>query len=144
MLHMLRHFSLLVLTAACLGATADAGPATLYTLPKDVHWIADTTKGVPPGSSYAVLRGKSTDKCGDLVRVKFPDGFVYPWHVNRGYGIYTVLKGTLIIGFDKHHRKSAERALPEGSVVQGLHTEPHYGRAVGETIFDVYSPCGVR
>jgi hypothetical protein len=25
--------------------------------------------------------------------------------------------------------------------MQGLKTEPHYGRAIGETIFDVFEPC---
>ena len=114
---------------------------TTYTLPRDVRWIPDTTKGVPAGSYYAYLRGKETDKCGQLVRVKFPDGFVYPWHVNHEYDIFTILQGMLILGFDKGHSKSAERALPAGSVLQGLATEPHYGRAKGETIFDVYTPC---
>ncbi len=113
---------------------------TTYTLPKDLHWIPDRTNGAPPGAFYAILRGKDSDKCGELVREKFPDGFVYPWHVNKTYGIYTVLSGTLVIGFDKHHSKSAERVLPVGSVMQGLATEPHYGRAIGETLFDVYGP----
>ena len=119
-----------------------ADPAqTTYTLPNDVHWIPDTTKGVTPGSYYAYLLGKATDKCGWLVRTKFPDGFVYPWHTNHEYDVYTVLQGTLVIGFDKDRAKSAERMLPAGSVMEGLATEPHYGRAIGETIFDAYRPC---
>jgi hypothetical protein len=64
--------------------------------------------------------------------------------VNNQYSISTILQGTLVIGFDKHHLASGERMMPAGSVVQGLATEPHYGRAIGETIFDVYIPCGVR
>jgi hypothetical protein len=115
---------------------------TTYTLPQDVHWVEDTTKGVPRGSYWAYIRGKSSDKCGQLIRIKFPDGFVYPWHTNHGeYDIYDVVKGTLVIGFDKNRAKSGERVLPAGSVMQGLGTEPHYGRAIGETIFDVYVPC---
>lgn len=114
---------------------------TIYTLPTEIHWIPDTTKGVPPGSYYAVLRGKDTDKCDWAVLVKFPDGFVYPWHVNHMYDLYTILKGTLVIGFNKLHQKSGERALPAGSFMQGLADEPHYGRAIGETIFEVYRPC---
>jgi hypothetical protein len=128
-------------------ATASAAPQTTYTLPQDVHWIPLVGEGlrggvrVPQGAFYAYLRGKETDKCGQLVRIKFPDGFVYPWHVNHEYDIYTILAGTLVIGFDEHHAPAAERALPADSIVQGLATEPHYGRAVGETIFDVYDPC---
>ncbi len=113
---------------------------TTYTLPRDLHWIADRSNGAPPGAFYAILRGKDSDKCGELVRERFADGFVYPWHVNTSYFIYTVLQGTLVIGFNKNHLKSAERVLPTGSVMQGLKTEPHYGRAIGETIFDVYGP----
>lgn len=113
---------------------------TSYTLPKDLRWIPDRTNGAPPGAFYAILRGKDGDRCGELVREKFRDGFVYPWHVNKTYGIYTILSGTLVIGFDKRHSKTAEKALPAGSVMQGLATEPHYGRAVGETVFDVYGP----
>jgi hypothetical protein len=124
-----------------LGAIGLAGAQTTYTLPQGVRWIPDTSKGMPPGYSYAVLRGKADDVCGQLVRNKFRDGFVYPWHVNHVAGIYTILEGTLVIGFDRKHRTSAERALPAGSVMQGLKTEPHYGRAIGETIFDFYAPC---
>jgi hypothetical protein len=126
-------------------AVADAASAdstkTIYTLPQNMRWIPDTTKGVPPGSYYAVLRGKVGDKCDEVLLAKFPDGFVYPWHVNHEYDLYTILKGTLVIGFNEHHRTSDERALPAGSFMQGLADEPHYGRAVGETIFEIYSPC---
>jgi hypothetical protein len=82
--------------------------------------------------------------CDVLYRYRFPDGFVYPWHVNNEYDIYTVLEGTLVIGFATRHAPSAERPLPAGSVMQGLKTEPHYGRAIGETIFDVFEPCATR
>lgn len=114
---------------------------TIYTLPQNLHWIAITGKGVPSGASYALLRGKDPDACDSLVRNKFPNGYVYPWHVNHGSAIYTVLSGTLAIGFDKHHSPAKERRLPAGSVMQGLATEPHYGRAIGETVFDVYILC---
>jgi hypothetical protein len=92
-----------------------------------------------------MIRGKYTDACDNIIRTKFSDGFVYPWHTNDNvFSIYTVLQGTLVIGFDKNHAKSAERMLPAGSVMQGLGSEPHYGRAVGETIFDIYTPCKTR
>jgi len=127
--------------------------STLYTFPQDVHWMPVTGKGVPRGATYAILAGKTLSRppslkngairgvCDSLYRYRFPNGFVYPWHVNNEYDIYTVLKGTLVIGFDKNHARSAERALPAGTVMEGLKTEPHYGRAVGETIFDVFEPC---
>lgn len=127
--------------------------STLYTLPQDVRWTPVTGKGVPSGATYAIVAGKASSHppssergairgmCDVLFRYRFPDGFVYPWHVNNEYDIYTVLKGTLVIGFDKSHKTSAERDLPAGSIMQGLKTEPHYGRAVGETIFDVFEPC---
>ena len=123
-------------------ALAFSFAVTTYTLPQDIHWVEDRSKGVPRGSYYAYIRGKASDTCGQFLRVKFPDGFVYPWHTNKGeYDIYDIVKGTLVIGFDKNHAKSAERAFPTGSVIQGLGNEPHYGRAIGETIFDVYVPC---
>jgi hypothetical protein len=130
--------------------------STLYTLPRDVHWMPVTGKGVPSGATYAIVAGKATSHspssekgairgmCDVLYRYRFPDGFVYPWHVNNEYDIYTVLEGTLVIGFDKRHAPWAERPLPAGSVIQGLKTEPHYGRAIGETIFDVFEPCPTR
>jgi hypothetical protein len=117
---------------------------TQYTLPQNISWTPAVARGVPGHYFYAYLRGKPGDKCGYLMRIKFPDGFVYPWHVNNAYGIYTVLQGTLVIGFSEHHLTSAERMLPAGSVIQGLATEPHYGRAIGETIFDAYMTCGIR
>jgi hypothetical protein len=129
---------------------------TLYTLPQEIHWMPVTGKGVPRGATYAIVAGKAPSHrpspergairgtCDVLFRYRFPDGFVYPWHVNDEYDIYTVLKGKLVIGFDKNHAPSSERALPAGSVMQGLKTEPHYGRAVSETIFDVFEPCASR
>jgi hypothetical protein len=126
---------------------------TLYTLPQEIHWMPVTGKNVPSGATYAIVAGKASSHpkslesdaiggmCDVVFRYRFPNGFVYPWHVNNEYDIYTVLKGTLIIGFAKSHASSAERVLPAGAVIQGLKTEPHYGRAVGETIFDAFEPC---
>jgi hypothetical protein len=128
------------LTVSGVPGTVLAG-GTQFTLPSAIRWIAGATNGVPRGWSYAYLRGKATDPCGQLFRVRFPDGFVYPYHVNNEYAIVTILQGTLVLGFDRHHAASEERALPAGSVIQGLATEPHYGRAIGETIFEVYKPC---
>ena len=132
--------------APLVGSSAIAATTapTTYTLPQNVHWISDTGHGVPPGAFHADLRGKSTDKCGQLIRRKFTNGFVYPWHINGVYAIYTVIQGTLVIGFDKNHRAAGEKVLPMGSVMQGLTNEPHYGRAIGDTIFDVYVPCKSR
>ena len=135
--------TVLILLTSC-GPNVAAASETQYTLPEKIRWIPQTSRGVPRSFYIAYLRGKEGDKCGQLLRVKFPDRFVYPWHVNNQYSIDTILQGTLVIGFDKHHLAAAERALPMGSVVQGLATEPHYGRAVGETIFDAYMPCGVQ
>jgi len=120
---------------------ARADTQTIYTLPQQIHWVPLTGKNVPTGAFYAILRGKENDKCGQVVVNKFPDRFVYPWHVNNSYDLYTILKGILVIGFDRNHLKSAERALPAGSFMQGLATEPHYGRAVGETIFETIDLC---
>jgi hypothetical protein len=121
--------------------TVGAEPATtVYTLPQDIHWLRDPAGSGPVGAYYAYVRGEAGDKCDWATMEKFPDGFVFPWHVNHGYYLYTVIKGTLVIGFDKDHRTSGERPLPAGSFMQGL-TEPHYGRAIGETIFEVYAPC---
>ncbi|HKE37555.1 MAG TPA: hypothetical protein VKB39_08985 [Candidatus Baltobacteraceae bacterium] len=134
-------FAAAISASACV-ATATAAQPTTYTLPSNLHWITETPKGETSGFQYAVIRGKYTDACDSIIRTKFPAGYVYPWHTNDGfYALYTVLQGTLVIGFDKNHAKSAERALPAGSVMQGLGGEPHYGRAIGETIFDVYTPC---
>jgi len=133
-------FAAVIVSYAVEAVRADR-PQTAYTLPEQVQWQEDKGAGVPPGSFVAVLHGRESDACGQVYLIKFPDGFVYPWHVNNADGLYTVLKGTLVLGFDKNHAKSAERLLPTGSFVDGLATEPHYGRAVGETIFEVVMPC---
>jgi hypothetical protein len=134
-----------ILMLSIAAQTARAAQPTTYVLPQGVHWIANTPKDATSAFHYAVLRGKYADKCDNIIRIKFPDGFVYPWHTNDNvYSIYTILKGTLVIGFDKNHARSAEWTLPAGSVMQGLGSEPHYGRAVGETIFDIYTPCNAH
>jgi hypothetical protein len=137
----------LALTALVLSTASARSPAaasrTQYTVPNEILWIPQTLKGANKGYFRADLRGTESDKCGQLIRYELPDGFFAPWHVNNQYGIYTILQGTMILGFDKNHRASAERRFPAGSVIQGLATEPHYGRFIGETIFDYYVPCGV-
>ena len=125
----------------CGSLTTALASETAITLPTDVQWAPVTEKGIPPGAYKAFIRGRESDKCGQLQLAKFTDGFVYPWHVNNIYGIYTILKGTLVIGFDKHHAASGEKSLPAGTIMQGLATEPHYGRAIGETIFEIYWLC---
>jgi len=132
----------LAIVAVVWPTIARAAEPTTYTLPSNLHWRSVTPKGSSSSYLAAVIRGKYDDACDNIIRVKFPNGYVYPWHTNGNtYAIYTILQGTLVIGFDKKHAGSAERALPAGSVMQGLGSEPHYGRAVGETIFDVYTPC---
>lgn len=133
----------LILVTAGAQSRASASQ-TQYTLPQAIRWIPQTLKGAPMGYFRADLRGTESDKCGQLIRYKMPDGFFAPWHVNNQYGIYTVLQGTMILGFDQHRSASDERTFPVGSVIQGLASEPHYGRFVGETIFDYYLPCGVH
>ena len=118
-------------------------PQTVYTMPEQIQWTEDRGEGVLRGSFYALLHGKESDACGQVYLIKFPDGFVYPWHVNNASALYTVLKGTLVIGFDKDQAKSGERVLPKGAVMDGLATEPHYGRAMGETMFEVVMHCPV-
>jgi hypothetical protein len=128
----------LALALGASNALAESMPKTIYTLPQDIRWLPDREK--PAGSYYAILHTAEEGGCGELRIQKFPDGYTYPMHVNNVSRIYTVLRGTLVIGFDEHRLKSQERALPAGSVMQGLVTEPHYGRAIGETIFEVYGP----
>jgi hypothetical protein len=50
---------------------------------------------------------------------------------------YRCIGITLVLGFDRQHRASGERFLPAGTIMQGLAEEPHYGRAIGETIFEI-------
>ncbi|MFY9663472.1 MAG: hypothetical protein WAL67_07470 [Candidatus Cybelea sp.] len=126
---------------AMLATSAIGAPVTTYTLPQDLNWKTYSGPDVGAGVQLAMLHGKLSDKCGALYLWKFPDGYVTPWHVNGGYSIYTILKGTLVLGFGRRHAKVAERAFPPGSIIQGLGTEPHYGRAVGQTIFEVYDVC---
>ena len=102
------------------------------------------TRYVEEWSSWIVLRLPAW-KAGRRLRLaanyKFPSGYEYPMHVNHAYWLFAILSGTLVLGFDRQHRKSGERFLPAGTIMQGLAEEPHYGRAIGETIFEIYAPC---
>ena len=131
----------LIALATVPAVAAAAGNGTIMTLPRDVVWIRDTSKNGPHGSYYAYLRGKRGDDCDWLRINKFPSGYEYPVHVNHAYWLFTILSGTLVLGFDSQHRKSGERFLPAGTIMQGLAEEPHYGRAIGETTFEIYAPC---
>jgi hypothetical protein len=98
--------ALFVVAFAVCATVANATPATTYTFPTGLHWVAVTPKGGSSSYHYAMIRGKYADACDNIVRHKFPGAFVYPWHSNDDiYSIYTVLQGTLVIGFDKNHAK---------------------------------------
>ena len=117
---------------------------TTHVSSQTLHWTQDTYNGKKIAAQVAMVSGKDSDKCGQIYRRKFPNGFEYPWHVNGVGANFEILQGTLVIGYDKKHDPKKELALPAGSTMQGLATEPHYGRAIGETIFDAYVPCPAK
>lgn len=119
---------LLIALAAVPAVAARAGNGTIITLPRDVIWIRDTSKNDPHGSYYAYLRD-------------FPTVTSIPCTLTTHIWLFTILSGTLVLGFDPQHRKLGERFLPAGTIMQGRAEEPHYGRAIGETIFEIYAPC---
>src|SRR3954463_4164564 len=70
---------------------------------------------VPPGSEITTLAGSRAQPGGYVVRVRFPANFVHQPHTHPDARTYTVISGTLYVGFGEQLDEARLKALPPGS-----------------------------
>jgi len=104
---------LMLLTAIPLEASAQNLPAGAVMLaPGDMKWEPSP---VPPGSEITTLAGSRAQPGPYVVRVRFPANFVHQPHTHPDARTYTVISGTLYVGFGERLDEARLKALPPGS-----------------------------
>lgn len=108
--------ALLTLTAASLGAPAQAQSAHVLVPADKVQW-APAPPALPPGAQIAVLEGNPGEKGTVTLRLKFPADYSIPAHHHSMTERVTVLTGALHVGMgDKLNRQASQTLEPGGYV----------------------------
>jgi mannose-6-phosphate isomerase-like protein (cupin superfamily) len=93
--------------------------------------------GVPKGMEGAGLYGNPSKRDLYALRIRLPDGYFMPPHLQPEAEILTVIHGTLIVGLGEGFDRERAEVLRAGSVSILPARRPHYFRSVGETIVQV-------
>jgi quercetin dioxygenase-like cupin family protein len=103
--------------------------------PAPLRW--GPVPGVPKGMEGAGLYGDPSKRDLYALRIRLPDGYFMPPHLQPEGEILTVIHGTLIVGLGEGFDRERAEVLRAGSVSILPARKPHYFRAVGETIVQV-------
>jgi len=121
------------LTAGASAAIAAATAAPVTLTPDSLHWVAGPAKG----SLVSILVGNPNKSGNDIIRAKFPNGYINPPHYHAHPEYITVIRGTLLFGMGDTVNKAEAKVLPAGSFIMvptGVH---HWSIAQGETVEQV-------
>ncbi|MFO0968480.1 MAG: cupin domain-containing protein [Gemmataceae bacterium] len=113
------------------------GKGHVMVSPDDLKW-GPAPPGLPAGALAAVLAGNPTKAEPFVIRAKLPDGYKVPLHYHPTDENVTVLKGTLVMTFEKAEGGSGHQSLPVGSFMRMPKGMRHAAAAKGETIIQVH------
>ena len=103
--------------------------------PTPLRW--GPVPGVPKGMEGAGVYGDPSKRDLYALRIRMPDGYFMPPHLQPETEILTVIHGTLIVGLGEGFDRERAEVLRAGSVSILPARRPHYFRSVGETIVQV-------
>jgi quercetin dioxygenase-like cupin family protein len=103
--------------------------------PTPLRW--GPVPGVPKGMEGAGVYGDPSKRDLYALRIRMPDGYFMPPHLQPEAEILTVIHGTLIVGLGEGFDRERAEVLRAGSVSILPARRPHYFRSVGETIVQV-------
>jgi quercetin dioxygenase-like cupin family protein len=103
--------------------------------PAPLRW--GPVPGVPKGMEGAGVYGDPSTRDLYALRIRMPDGYYMPPHLQPETEILTVIHGTLIVGLGEGFDRERAEVLRAGSVSILPARKPHYFRTAGETIVQV-------
>jgi quercetin dioxygenase-like cupin family protein len=103
--------------------------------PGPIRW--GPVPGVPEGMEGAGVYGDPSKPELYALRIRMPDEYFMPPHLQPEAEILTVIRGTLIVGLGEGFDRERAEVLRAGSVAILPARKPHYFRAAGETIVQV-------
>jgi quercetin dioxygenase-like cupin family protein len=97
-----------------------------------------TIPGFPPGLKSAVLHGDPTQSGPYTLRLRFPDGYVFPPHWHPMDEHVTVVSGTFYLGIGEKANQEAAQAYEPGDYLVAPARMAHFGRVKGETVVQLH------
>jgi hypothetical protein len=126
--------ALLVGLVAC--GRASAGLAAPPELP--LEWEPAPAM-FPPGAEVAVLQGDPRSNAPFTIRLRLPDGYRLPPHVQPTDAHVTVVRGTLLVGMGSTVEPERMLALPAGGFITAPANYAHYAQTRGRTVIQVHA-----
>jgi len=93
----------------------------------------------PPGAEMAVLQGNPAGSGLFTVRLRMPNGYVFPPHFHPTDEIVTVISGNFRVGMGKTFESKGMLELPAGGFVIAPANEAHYATARGVTVVQIHA-----
>jgi quercetin dioxygenase-like cupin family protein len=115
----------LLAVASVQSASAQDLPAGVVMLAADEIRLQPSTTP-PPGAAFAALVGSRTQPGFWVERVRFPANFTHQPHSHPDNRTYTVVSGTLHVGFGERVDEARLKAMPPGSFWTEPANVPHY------------------
>jgi hypothetical protein len=94
--------------------------------------------GFPPGLKSAVLHGDPTQPGPYTLRLRFPDGYVFPPHWHPMDEHVTVVSGTFYLGMGEKANPEAAQAYEPGDYLVAPARMAHFGGVKGETVVQLH------
>jgi quercetin dioxygenase-like cupin family protein len=134
-------FTVLATVPAALAAQQPAPAGTDQSLmihASTLQWSPLELPGFAPGLTLAVVQGDPAKEAPYTLRLKFPDGYVFPAHFHPNPENVTILSGKFMLG---HGATPDDGALKDYSAGDYLYIPgkmPHFGRVTGETVVQLH------
>lgn len=103
-----------------------------------LQWNPLVLPGFAPGVSIAVLGGDPGKAEPYVLRLKFPDGYVFPAHFHPNPENLTVLSGKFMLGDGASPDDAALKDYAPGDYLFIPGKMPHFGRVSGETVVQLH------
>lgn len=134
-------FALLLALPAAAHAQQPAAAvpdATLAVEAGALKWAPLELPGFTSGLTLAVVQGDPSKAEPYTIRLRFPDGYVFPAHLHPNAENLTVLAGKFMIGHGAKPDDAALKAYTPGDYLYIPGGMPHYGRVAGETTIQLH------
>lgn len=116
--------ALLAATPTRMASAQDRPPGVVVLAADEIQLQPATAP--PPGSASAALVGSRTRPGFWVERVRFPADFTHQPHSHPDDRTYTVIAGTLHVGFGERLDEARLKALPPGSFWTEPANVPHF------------------
>ena len=103
-----------------------------------MQWTDLAVPGFPPGLKMAVVHGDPSKAADYTLRLRFPDGYVFPPHWHPGAEHVTVLTGTFMLGMGDRYDASALKSYAPGDFIYAPPKMSHFGTVRGETTVQLH------